>query len=272
MLETRTDLPRFESAIEDALTVLLNIMPWHIQHEISRQEKVRNLFALVRIHVPLKVYDPETKVTRHIIDYVWDNVVENHKKWHTKDVRLLYMTHRHLQEDTSLIVDAKNADGLADFLMKHIATIEGVRGIWVINMAKMRFFRTQQEHPRDLSRFTVTIDAMPKHMDTIFESISSLKPGKDIIINYITNTFQSFKDSIMVSVQARSRNHMDAFVNQYIRSLEGVVDAEVTHISKTMRLVSHEEWQKHVGPYLVAPGMGRTMDIDAYDDSLIAGC
>ena len=139
-------------------------------------------------------------------------------------------------------------------------------------MARMRFFRTQPGHPRDLSRFTVTIDAMPKHMDTIYESISSLKPSRDIIINYITNTFQSFKASIMISVQARSKNHMGAFVDQYIRTLEGVVDAERTHISKTMRLVSPEEWQKHVGPFIVAPGTGRVMDIDADDDSLIAGC
>ena len=78
------------------------------------------------------MHDSRNKVTRYIIDHVWDYVVENHKNWDTEDVRLLYMTHRHLQDDTSLIVDAENADALADFLMKHIATMEGVRGIWGI--------------------------------------------------------------------------------------------------------------------------------------------
>lgn len=236
------------------------------------KKAVRNLFALARIHVPLHVHDPKNKVTRQIIDHVWDYVVENHKNWHTEDVRPLYMTHRHLQEDTSLIVDAKNADVLADFLMKHIATIEGVRGIWVINMAKMRFFKTPQEHHRDLSRFTVTIDAMPKHMDRIYESISALKPGRDVIINYIAHTFQSSTASIMVSVLARSRNHMDTFVNDCIRPLEGVVDAEITYISKTMRLASPKEWKEYLGPCFVAPGGDPIKDIDVDDDSLIAGC
>ena len=75
-----------------------------------------------------------------------------------------------------------------------------------------------------------------------------------------------------ISVLARSRNHVDAFIDQYIRPLDGVVDTEVTYISKTMRFVSPEEWQKHMGPYLVRPGRERIKDIDADDDGLIAGC
>lgn len=230
------------------------------------------MLALIRIHVPLHVHDSKNNVTRQIVDGVWNYVLENHKNWHTEDVKPLYMTHRHLQEDTSLIVDAKNADVLADFLMKHIATIDGVRGIWVINMAKMRFFKTPLPHHRDLSRFTVTIDAIPKHMDRIYESISGLRPGRDVIINYIVHTFQSYSASIMVSVLARSMNHMDAFVNDYIRSLEGVVDAKVTYISKTIRLASPEEWEEYLAPCFVEPSGDPIRDIDVLDDSLIAGC
>ncbi len=233
---------------------------------------VSKVLVLVRVTVPSNSYDPKTKVARQVTSKVWDHIIENHNKWRSEDVTLLYMTHRHLQEDTSLIVDAKDSDALADFLSKHVATINDVRGIWVINMANMRFFRLPLDHPRDFPRFTVTIDAMPKYLDKIYESISSLKPGRDIMVNYITSTFQSFNASLMISVLARSRNHMDAFVDRYIRSLEGFVDADVTYISKTIRLVSPEEWQKHIGPYLVAPGSECITDIEVDDDGLIAGC
>jgi hypothetical protein len=57
------------------------------------------LLALVRIHVPLTIHDPKTGVTRQVFDHVWDYVVENHKKWHTDEVKPLYMTRRYLQED-----------------------------------------------------------------------------------------------------------------------------------------------------------------------------
>jgi hypothetical protein len=217
-------------------------------------------------------YDPIRRVSTQVYDKVWDRMVEQHKSWRTDDVKPIYMTHRHLQEDTSLIVDAKNPDALADFLLNHIAPIENVQGIWVINLAKMKFFKTPQEHHSDLSRFTVTVDAEPKHLDRIYETVSALKPGRDIIINYIAHTFQSPTASIMVSVLARSRNHVEAFVNDYIRSQDGVADAEITFISRTMRLASPKEWKESLGPYFVAPGGDPIKNIDVDDDSLIAGC
>jgi len=230
------------------------------------------MFALVRIHVPSSVSDPRTGITRQVTSRVWDHIIENHKRWRTREARVLYMTHRHLQEDTSLIVEAKSPDALTDFLLRHVATIENVRGIWVLNLAKMHFFRLPRDRPGDFRRFTVTIDAVPAHLDKIYERISSLKPGRDIIITYIAYTFQSFDASIMVSVLARSRNHIEAFVKDYVLSLDGVSGAETTLISKTVRLVSAEEWERHVGPYVVAPGRLRIRDIEAEDDSLIAGC
>jgi len=230
------------------------------------------LYALVRIHVPLNVYDAKTGVARHAESRIWDYILENHNRWRTKAVKLLYMTHRHLQEDTSLIVKAKDPDALAEFLMRHIAQIKDVRGIWVLNMAGMRFFMLPKTRPGDFSRFTVTIDAIPKHMGEIYERISALEPGRDIMVTYIAHTFQSFKSSIMVSVLARSRNHVEIFVKDYICPLEGVLDTEVTYISKTMRLVSLEEWQRSVGKFVVGPGKERIRDIDAEDESLMAGC
>ena len=109
-------------------------------------------------------------------------------------------------------------------------------------------------------------------MEKVYETISSLKPGRDIIINYIAHTFQSFNASVMMSVLARSQNHMDAFFNGYIRPLEGVVNADVTRISKTMRAVSPEEWRRSLSRYFVAPVGESIKDIEAEDDSLIAGC
>ena len=230
------------------------------------------MLALVRIHVPLAVHDPRTRITKHIVDRVWDYVVENHEEWHTDDVKPLYMTRRYLEEDTSLIVDAKDADVLAEFLMDKIAPIENVRGIWVINMARMKLFITPKEHHHDLSRFTVTIDAMPQHADEIYETVSALKPGRDVVIVYVAHTFQSLTASLMVSALARSADHMNAFVDDYIKPLEGVVETETTYISKTLRLATPKEWKESLGPYFVYPGGESIRGIDVEDYSLMAGC
>lgn len=232
------------------------------------------MFTLVRINLSSTVRDPNGKVVTHVDpDHLWDHVEKNHGHWRSKDVMPIYMTRRHAPEDTSLIVYSSDPDALSDFLLKHIATVKHVRGIWVINMAKMRFFRLPADRPRDFSRFTVTIDAMPDHLEAIYDEISSFEPGRDIMINYIAHTYQSFNESIMISVLARGREHMEAFVNDCIRSIDGVVKAQLTNISKTLRLVSQEEWQESVGPYCVAPGGRHLKDIDlTHDDDYLASC
>jgi hypothetical protein len=232
------------------------------------------MFTLVRINLPSTVRDPDGRVVTHINpDYVWDHVLKNHGAWRSKEVKILYMTRRHLQEDTSLIVDSTDADTLADFLLKHIATIRYVRGIWVINMAKMRFFILPIEQARDFLRFTITVNAKPDHLQRIYDEVSSFEPGRDVMINYIAQSFQSFSESIMVSALARGRKHVDAFVNECLRPIDGVLGVEVTQISKSIRLVSQDEWLESVGPLRVAPGGKRLKEIDTdHDDTLMASC
>jgi len=106
----------------------------------------------------------------------------------------------------------------------------------------------------------------------LYKRISRLKPSDEIVITYIAQTFQSFHASIIVSVFARSRNHIAVFVKGYIDPLEGVEDADITYISKTQRLVSPEEWLKAVGSCVVAPGRERIKKLEADDDSLFAAC
>lgn len=255
------------------ITSLLSIECYVLAYScaVARLER-DSVFALVRMYVPLVVRDQKSGVSRQIADEVWDRVVKEHAKWRSRRVKPLFLTHRDLQEDTSLIVKASDPDALADFLATHISSIPNLRGIWVLNMANIRVFRLPEDRPRALRRFTVTIDALPKHVRDIYEHISSLGPSDEIIITYIAQTFQSFHASIMVSVLAKSRNHMETFVRDYIKPLQGVEDTEITYISKTLRLVSAEQWLKEVGPRLVSPGRTLVKKLDADDDSLFAAC
>ncbi len=232
------------------------------------------MFTLVRIHVPSTVRDSTGRhVTHPDPNHIWDFITKNHEKMRNEDVRLIYMTRRHLQDDTSLIVEVKDPDSLADFLTKHVAHLKYVRGIRVINMAKMRFFRVPLDQPRDFFRFTVTIDATPESVEKVYGTIAGLRPGRDIVVNYIAQTFQSYDASVMVSVLARSRDHMEVFVEDCVRTVPGVVDAEITQISKTMRLIPPGEWEEFLVTHSLAADGEQIKDIDPNrDDSLIAGC
>ncbi len=230
------------------------------------------MFALVRIYEPTTIPDLKTGVLTMPESQVWERVVSQHEKWDNGDVRLLYVTRRHLQEDTSLIIDAKNEDALTNFLLTHIATMKSVRGIWVLPLTKMKFFEIPKRGTEGFNRFTITVNMIPEHLGNVYDSISALRPGRDIIVNYIALTFQSFKAPLMVCVLARSRNHVNQFVDRYIRPLEGVLDVETAYISKWLRLVSTEDWRNHVGNHIVPAGHEPIEDIEAEDDSLMSGC
>lgn len=231
------------------------------------------MLALVRIHIPSVVPDKLHKGhVRVSPDYLWDYVLKNNESWIGGNSRILYMTQRYMQEDTSLIIESADPDSLAEFLLHNFASVKYVRGIWVLNLAKMRLFEVPANHNHDKPRFTITIDALPGYMEPIFETISSLEPSKDIIINYIAHTFQSFNASIMVSVLARSKSHAEAFVDEYIKPMEGVISTEITLIHRTIRMVSSEEWQKSFGHLYIGHGGEQIREIEAEDISMMSGC
>jgi hypothetical protein len=84
--------------------------------------------------------------------------------------------------------------------------------------------------------------------------------------------FHGSEADIMVSVLARSKSHMEAFVSNYIKPLKGVMNTKITRITKTMRLVSPEEWKESIGPHFRTRRGVRIRDVDIFDDSFIASC
>lgn len=232
-----------------------------------------NVFAIVRVSVPHEIHNPKTGTTIFVDpNRFWNYVLGNYGAWKSDKVKLLYMTHRHLQEDISLIFETENLNILSDFLTKYVAPNECVRGMWLINLTKMKFFKIPSDFPEGFSRYTLTIDVKPNRLKQVFETISSFRFGRDIMINYIAQTFHSFHSSLMVSVLAKSRNHLDAFVRGCIEKMDGVMEVETTHISKTMRLVPAEEWKETISGYMIDPCGEQIEDIEAPDDSFMAGC
>jgi len=231
------------------------------------------MLALVRIHVPSSIHDSKHHERIRVNpDHIWDYVMKHHESWDNDGPKIFYMTQRYMQDDTSLIMEAKDLDSIADFLLKHFAANKYVRGIWVLNLAKMTFFEIPPDHLEGLDRFTVTIDATPQHLEKIFDSISSFGSSNELMINYITYTFQSFNSSIMLSMLARNKNHMESFVNEYIKPLEGVLSTDITYIHRTIRLVSSDEWKKSFGHMYRLHGGEQIKDIDADEDTSRFSC
>ena len=205
------------------------------------------MMAIARIYVPKK--SPETGEVNYV-NHVWDHVLQNDSIRKNKDVKLLYMTQRLLEEDTSLIVDINDMNAFADFVTKHIAPLKYVKGIWLFNLICPRFFLLPRCTPLIYKRFTLTIAAKPQEYANIYDKILKIQPSEDAIITYLAYTFQAPGQDMLISVVARDLNAVEKLFNSRVKTIKGVRDVKITCISRTKRLVSHDEWEEYIKSYI----------------------
>lgn len=210
--------------------------------------------------------------------YIWDYVVKNYPSWKDNNVEVLYLTQRCDERDTSLIVDIKDSNAFGDFVIKHIAPLEHIDGIWLFNLIRPRFFLIPEGTPHNYQRHTVTIDADPQEYANIYETISKIQPTEDVIITYIAYTFQAERQDILISVIGRDSDAIEKFVSRHIKTLKGIRGLETTFITRTKRLVSSDEWREYIKSHMgffpkskeVKKGLSK--DIEPWDYSISTIC
>ena len=177
-----------------------------------------------------------------------------------------------MQEDISLFIDANDPDKLADFLVKKIGPRKEVKGFWVFNLLKSKFFQIPSGIPHNLTRFAVTITAEPQYHEEIYDTLANYLPTKQVILAYQAFTFHGFRSDIIVSVLSDGQTRVNEFVDKYIRSLKGVKNTQIVRISKTQRLVSTKEWIERAGAHFVPIKGKKIENFEALEDDWLAGC
>ena len=232
------------------------------------------MLAIVRVRIWLK--EPRGKnviaLKAENMDIVWNHVLKNHKKWATEDATILYLTHRSLKEDISLIMEGKDSTAIADFLLKHIAPLKQVRDMRIINLMKPRFLAIPKGTPSGMRRYTIRIVAEPQHHAKIYDAISNLEPTEGNVITYLAYTLDGFGGDLIVSVLSRGGATIRKFVEKHIAPLKGIRETAITLISKTKRLVSLDEWKKRSGEYFIEGRELKAAEFGEFDEDWIASC
>jgi len=165
------------------------------------------------------------------------------------NVRLLYLTKRSKHNSISLFMHVDNIDVMGDFISTKISKIQDVDGVWVFNMINPKFFPIPKGTTPNLTRYTLTIRAYPKHLQDIYETLCNYKPRVDFVVTYVANTFHLFGDSVMMSFLAKDDEAVKEFVDNEVKTLSGVLQTNTFIIEKTHRLIPREEWQNYAHIY-----------------------
>jgi DNA-binding Lrp family transcriptional regulator len=232
------------------------------------------MLAIVRVRIRLKEKTERGLVALQTgnINKVWRRIVRNRKKWQENDARIVFLTHRSLQEDISLIFDAKNLDAIGDYVYEHVAPMKEVANIKIIPLINPRFFKPPKDTPRGMKRFTISIDVDPHRLDQVYNYLSNFKPTKGIVPVYLASTLTGFGRDLIFSVLCRGETTAKNFVRDYINSYKGITDSKTTHISQTKRLVTSDEWKKVIKRMTVKTGDFEIEDYEDFDEDWISSC
>ncbi|UCG70679.1 MAG: hypothetical protein JSV09_06595 [Thermoplasmata archaeon] len=192
--------------------------------------------------------EKEINAKKEAVETTWNHIIENYRAWETEDVIPLYLTHRGIYNDISLIVHSKSADSFADYILKNLKNLDSVKDVWIFDLIKPELFSPPKNISQNLKRFTMALKTHPKEMKSIYLKISKVKPPSNIIITYITFTFHKHND-ILISLLAEDRLSVEEFARDYIEGLRGVVSTEVVPIIKSKNLATADEWKKRCGQY-----------------------
>jgi len=165
------------------------------------------------------------------------------------DIEPLYATRCITHGDISLIMNVKDADELPKFINTTLKPLGGLRDIWMFTMVSPRFFRLPSLIPDKVYPFTVTIDALTQKYDDIYETLTEIKPIDNVIPTYISYTFQSFEDDIVMSMLAPDIFTVDQFVIDHIRSIDGIFDTKTYAISKSKILTPLKNWRRYINKW-----------------------
>ena len=181
-------------------------------------------------------------------ELIWDFIMAQHEAMNARlggKLRLLYATRRVKYGDVSLFVHADEMDAIGDFVLEDIGRMETVSGVWVFNLIKPKFFPVPEGTLPDLPRFTLTIHAYPRHLQSVYESLCSTPPAPELVPAYIAYTFRTLGESVLCSVLAKDRKLVNQFKAKRVESLPGVMQVEIAEIQDTRRLLPRAEWEQY---------------------------
>ncbi len=232
------------------------------------------MLAIVRVKIKLKETTSRGVVSLQTanMDRVWRRIVREHSKWNGKDARIAYLTHRSLQEDVSVILEAKDMDVVADFVLKHLAPMKEAAGIRIIALMLPRFFRVPKGMTSQMKRYTTSIKVDPNELENVYEYLSGFIPTKVLAPVYLACALSGSGRDLMFSFLCPGETTAKKFVSTYIIPCKGIYDTHTTLISQSKRLMEKDDWLSIIKKHSYDKGVTEIDDIDVFEEDWFGAC
>lgn len=194
--------------------------------------------------------------------------LRNTNKYDNK-IDVLYLARCYTHADISLMIDVKDPELLPAFITDEVLKTEGVWDIQAIPLFNPNFFKIPSYVDRDkYKHFTVTLDIISKKTESVFKYIRDFAATEEAAISFLAYTFYSYDNDMIFSLLAPNIEQAGKFINEKIRSIDGVIDTVLWEIEKSQFIMPHIKWLEYINYFR----MEDIVSEELWDESYICAC
>jgi hypothetical protein len=186
-----------------------------------------------------------------------------------KKNKMLYLSRCYTHSDINMMFDVKDYETLPRVFNEFLLDMNGVWDCQIIQLFNPNFFKIPKYVDLDnWGRFTVTLDVKSNRTGEVFKTIRDLAATDEAAITFLAYTFYSYDNDLIFSLLAPNIANAGKFIDEKIRTIDGIVDTELWELEKWKFIIPHDEWVKYINYYRE----GELDDEEIFDDAFICGC
>lgn len=186
---------------------------------------------------------PKTDISR-----VWHYVENELKNFESENVIPLYATQSEGMMNVGLIFDVKEPDDLSEFITEEIVKCDEVHHTKTISLMKPVFFPIPKKKPENIQRYLIRIYAHPKYYKKVYDYLINYNYPFNLFPIYISYSLGD--EDIIMNVAADSKETVNRFVKENIRTLDGIDQSSFYPVFRAKRFAPLEklieEQKKHL--------------------------
>jgi hypothetical protein len=150
-------------------------------------------------------------------------------------------------------------DDAATFLVDNVAMCRNVEDTSTIMLLKPVFLPMPADRPKDLERYSLYLEVLPKYYPTVYNEILHHEFDVQCFPNYVAYAFGDY--DILATFLARSEDHLKRYVKEHLEPLSGVEKVTINKIKRTELLATKSQWRRVQRSLLyIPPWVSRKMD------------
>lgn len=193
---------------------------------------------------------PKTDYTNYTynINKIWDFVEQKITQGSAQSITPLYATQTEGMMDVGIIFEVKHPDDVAHFLTEEIVKCPEVHHTKTISLMKPVFFPIPKRKPKNVQRYLIRVYMHPSKYKEMYDNLINYPYSSKLFPIYISYSLGD--EDLIMSIAADSKDTATRFLEEQIRTFDGVDQSALYPVFKTKRFAPLEQFTKHQKTYL----------------------